>query len=137
MQRFEEIPHTADWSFRAFGRDEQELFQNAAFALFAMEGAQMPDQSPAGATPRTVEVDGVDLESLFVNWLNELLYLQESNRETYYRFQVETLEPTHLRAQVFARPGIHIDKVIKAATFHNLKLEQVPAGWQAVVVVDV
>ena len=38
MKRFEEIPHTADWSFRAFGKDIPELFENAAFAMFALQG---------------------------------------------------------------------------------------------------
>ncbi len=137
MKRYEEIPHTADWSFRAYGRDQREVFENAAFALFAMEGAPMSDRGPAVGTRRAVDVDGLDKESLLVNWLNELLYLQESNRETYHHFEIETFEATRLRAQVVGTPGLHIDKVIKAVTFHNLQLRQTLDGWQAVVVVDV
>ncbi len=137
MKRYEEIPHTADWSFRAFGRDRRELFANAAFALFAMEGAHMSEDKPVRGTRRVVEVDGVDYESLLVNWLNELLYLQESNRETYHHFEIASLEPTHLTAQIVGTPGIRIDKVVKAATFHNLELQQTRDRWEAVVVVDV
>ncbi len=138
MKRFEEIPHTADWSFRAFGRDLRELFANAAHALFAMEGAAMPSQP--GSAPeieRTVAVSGIDYESLLVNWLSELLYLQESNRETYHRFDVQELSPTELRARVHGTPGIEIDKVIKAVTYHGLKIQETPQGWEAVVIVDV
>jgi SHS2 domain-containing protein len=138
MKRFEELPHTADWSFRAFGRNLPELFENAAFAIFSMEGAVSPE--PTSQTPtvkRTVQVSGMDYESLLVNWLSELLYLQESNRETYYRFDIQELSPTTLKAAVYGSPGIHIDKLVKAATYHNLKIEQTQEGWQATVVVDV
>jgi SHS2 domain-containing protein len=133
MQRFEEIAHTADWSFRAFGKDQRELFENAAFAIFALEGA-----SPGGTEiARIVDVPGIYYESLLVNWLTELLWLQESNRETYHRFEIKAMTPTTLRAQVFGVAMTGLNKVIKAVTYHNLKIEQTQEGWQATVVVDV
>ena len=135
MKRFEEIPHTADWSFRAFGTDRNELFENAAHALFVMQGARA--QENTSETSQVLEVSGIDLESLFVNWLSELLYLQEAERKMYGRFHIESLTPTELRAQIFGLPLVHIDKLIKAVTYHNLKIEQTKEGWQAVVVVDV
>ncbi len=134
MKRFEEIPHTADWSFRAFGKDRRELFENAAFAIFSLEGA---DRRAKTEISRTIDVIGIDYESLLVNWLTELLWLQESNRETYHRFQIETITPTELRAQVFGTAITQLNKAIKAVTYHNLKIEQTADGWQAVVVVDV
>jgi SHS2 domain-containing protein len=134
MKRFEEIPHTADWSFRAFGKDLRELFENAAFALFALEGAIANEANEAA---RAVQVTGIDYESLLVNWLSELLYMQESQREVYHRFHVESLTATALRAQVLGTPNTRIDKIIKAVTYHNLKIEQTTNGWEAVVVVDV
>lgn len=161
MKRFEEIPHTADWSFRAFGKDLRELFENAAFAIFTMQGAtsvvisrEQGDREISKAhdeisrrdaarndnqefTPRTVGVSGIDYESLLVNWLTELLWLQESNHETYQRFQIDALSPTELRAQVFGAPITQLDKIIKAVTYHNLKIEQTTSGWEVTVVVDV
>ena len=134
MDRFEEIPHPADWSFRAFGKDLRELFESAAFALFAMQGAASTD---APETARAVEISGIDYESLLVNWLTELLWLQESRREIYPRCQIDALSPTSLRARVFGTPIRQIDKIIKAVTYHNLKIEQTANGWEAVVVVDV
>ncbi len=137
MKRFEEIPHTADWSFRAFGRDLRELFENSAFAVFFMEGATPPESGRTPEQKRTVTVSGIDYESLLVNWLSELLYLQESNRETYHRFDIQELSSTSLKAEVYGTPGIHIDKQVKAVTYHNLNIEQTQEGWQATVVVDV
>ncbi len=133
MKRFEEIPHTADWSFRAFGHDLRELFANAAFAIFALEGAELRKPN----ITRTLQATGIDYESLLVNWLTELLWLQESHQETYHRFQIETLTSTALRAQILGAPMTRLNKVIKAVTYHNLKIEQTKSGWQVVVVVDV
>jgi SHS2 domain-containing protein len=144
MKRFEEIPHTADWSFRAFGKDLRELFENAAFAIFALEGGTSRDlerdaqaREHANETARVVAVRAMDYESLLVNWLTELLWLQESHHETYQRFHIETLSPTALRAQVFGTPMTGLDKIIKAVTYHNLEIKQTREGWQVVVVVDV
>ena len=134
MKRFEEIPHTADWSFRAFGRDLNELFENAAGAIFALEGA-VPEGGAEIA--RTVEIGGIDHESLLVNWLSELLYMQEAHREVYQQFQIEALTPTTLLAHIHGTPYLNLVKVIKAVTYHNLKIEQTANGWEAVVVVDV
>ena len=135
MKRFEEIPHTADWSFRAFGKDLRELFENAAFAIFAMEGAEANCDAPLRCV--AIEVSGIDYESLLVNWLTELLWLQESNHETYHQFRINSLSPTQLRAQVYGKPITKLDKLIKAVTYHNLKIEEAANGWEAVVVVDV
>ncbi len=133
--RFEEIPHTADWSFRVFGREPRELFANAAHALFALEGAT-PRQN-AAEIARTVEVSGLDYEALLVNWLSELLYLQEAYHETYHHFDIEFLSPTALRARVLGTRLGALDKIIKAVTYHNLEIKPTSEGWQATVVVDV
>ncbi|MEW5720373.1 MAG: archease, partial [Chloroflexota bacterium] len=69
--------------------------------------------------------------------LTELLWLQESQRETYLRFHIETLAPTELRAQVFGAPLTHLDKIIKAVTYHNLEITHTAEGWEVVIVVDV
>ncbi len=133
QKRFEELDHTADWAFRAYGRDLNELFENAAYALFALEGVT----SAQTTVTREVNVNGIDYESLLVNWLSELLYLQETRGETYAQFTVERLTPTALRAKIQGAPSGPLNKFVKAITYHDLKIEQTPEGWQATVVVDV
>jgi SHS2 domain-containing protein len=133
MKRFEEIEHTADWAFRAYGRDLKELFENAAHALFALEGAAGNHATVA----RQVDVKGIDYESLLVNWLSELLFLQETRGETYSQFAVKNLTATALSATIQGVPSGPLNKFIKAITYHELKIEQTPEGWQATVIVDV
>ncbi len=133
MKRFEELEHTADWAFRAYGQNLEELFENAAYALFALEGVAGGRVS----SERDVSVSGIDYESLLVNWLSELLYLQETRGETYSQFTIQSLRPTALTAKVQGAQSGPLNKFIKAITYHGLKIEQTPEGWQATVVVDV
>lgn len=133
MKRFEEIEHTADWAFRVYGHDLKDLFENAAFALFALEGAS---EHSTGVI-RQVTVRGVDRESLLVNWLSELLFLQETRGETYSEFSIEALTSTDLTATVSGAPSGPLNKFVKAITYHDLHIEETPTGWQATVVVDV
>lgn len=133
MKPFEEVEHTADWAFRAFGRTLPELYENAAYALFALEGTL--DAQPT--VQRTVQVTGVDREALLVNWLNELLYLQETQHETYQKFSIVKLTDTELVATIHGTPSKPITKFVKAVTYHNLQIEETDKGWQATIVVDV
>lgn len=133
MNRFEELEHTADWAFRAHGRTLEELFENAAFALFALEGAN-------GGSPnvtRQVQVQGIDYESLLVNWLSELLYLRETRGETYSRFHIEQLTQTELSATISGAQASPHTMSVKAVTYHDLKIERTAGGWEAKVVLDV
>lgn len=133
MDRYQELDHTADWAFRAFGKHMQELFANAAYALFALEGA-LDAQS---TLTRDIRVEGIDREALLVNWLSELLYLQETHQETYQSFDITKLTDTELEATIQGAQAQPATKFIKAVTYHDLKIEQTERGWQATIVVDV
>ena len=133
MDRYQEIDHTADWSFRAFGRDLPELFRNAAYALFSLEGA-LDAQS---TLTREIHVEAMDREAVLVKWLNELLFLQETQHETYQTFDITFLSDTELRATIHGAPAPPLTKMIKAVTFHDLNIQQTEKGWQATLVVDV
>ena len=133
-RRFEEIEHTADIAIRAWGRDLAELFANAAYGM----ACQMADPQDVPRTvERTIEVEAFDAETLLVSWLNELLYLNERDGDVFVEFKMEQVTPTHLRA--LARGGRPSYQVmgIKAATFHDLRIERTDAGYETTVVFDV
>ncbi len=131
---FRELEHTADRAFVVRGGDLAELFVHSAQALFSAGGAHGEVSLPVS---RTVEVCGADLETLLVNWLNELLYLQETYGESYTRFEIQAFSDRRLRAAIYAAPGARARRVIKAVTFHGLRIERSADGWEAVFVVDV
>ena len=134
IKRFEEIEHTADLALRVYGQDMRELFVNAAHGMFSL----MVEPSVEEPTcEREVELEAIDHESLLVDWLNELIYLHEVEWETYSRFNIETLSPTKLEAHVTGGPTKSKTKAIKAATFHDLRINETANGFVTTIVFDV
>ncbi len=131
---YEELEHAADWSFRVRGRTLCELFTAAARALCRLEHGDHPQ---AFTVTRAVQVEGGDRETLLVNWLNELLYLEQTNHEVYHDFDILTVGNTELHARVRGAPERNAQRHVKAVTFHNLEVKQTADGWEATIVVDV
>jgi riboflavin kinase/FMN adenylyltransferase len=133
-KRFEEIEHTADLALRVYGQDMRELFVNAAHGMFSLM-AEPPLDGPA--REQEVSLEATDYEGLLVDWLNELIYLHEVERETYSRFDFEALSPTRLKAHVAGGLTKSKTKAIKAATFHDLRINETANGFVATIVFDV
>ncbi|MBZ5680488.1 MAG: archease [Acidobacteriia bacterium] len=134
MVSFEEIEHTADWAFRVTGRELGDLLENAARAMQALDGVA-PNGEPSAT--REIEAQGIDRESLLVNWLNEILFLEQTHQLVCERFHIYELNDYRLRARVETRECQESQTHIKAATFHNLKVRETSEGLEAEVVLDV
>jgi SHS2 domain-containing protein len=74
-KRYEILPHPADGKFRAFGRNLEEAFSNAALATasFMWDWTRI---EPRASVP--VRVTGRDREQLLVKFLGEIIYLFET-----------------------------------------------------------
>lgn len=131
---FEEIEHTADRAFRVQGRNFEELLENAARAMSSLD---RPSPSGEPSVVRTIEVEGIDRETLLVNWLNEILYLEQTQGEVYDRFQILESSNRHLHARLGGRQSEGWVTQIKAATFHDLAIKQTPDRLEATIVFDV
>lgn len=136
MERgYREVPHTADVALEVWGRDLAELFANAAAGMFDLAVRAEP-AAPIVAW-REVRLTAPDLETLLVDWLNELLLLSEEHGEAYVSFQVSLPAPGELEARVGAIRAFARRRAVKAATFHNLTIQETPDGYRAVIVFDV
>lgn len=131
---FEEIEHTADRAFRVRGRDLADLLLNAADGMHALERIHSPGERFA---LYDLEIEGIDAESLLVNWLNEILFIEQQHQLVCEKFQILELNGFHVRATVETRKCNDYQSGIKAVTFHNLKVRKTAAGLEAEVVVDV
>jgi SHS2 domain-containing protein len=132
---FEEVGHTADVALRVIAPDLNALFETAARGMFHLMGT---DSGTPMRIARRVELRSGDIESLLVDWLNELLFLQESHNEQYVRFDVEELSETRLVAVARGGPARTLPgRKIKAATFHDLNVTPTPDAHTATVVFDV
>ena len=131
---FEEVDHTADWALRVWGATVPELFVNAARGMYHLVGAERQ----GGATVyRPVNLQALDLETLLVDWLTELLYRLHEHNEAFDTLQIESLTAERLQACVAGGPASPLDKYIKAATFHNLRIIRAKEGYEVTVVFDV
>ncbi|HZP00747.1 MAG TPA: archease [Terriglobia bacterium] len=138
MPRFRWLAHTADIGFEAFGRTREEVFANSALALADLV-IEPDDVQPQEEI--TIQVEGRDAESLLVNWLSEILYLHDSEKWLLREFEILKLNDRSLlakaRGEKFDRARHRIKLMVKAITYHQLKLEKTPEGWRAQVYVDI
>jgi SHS2 domain-containing protein len=140
---YTELEHTADWAIRVWGDDLDALFQHAAAAMFELQGADM-----AAEPNMAIELSctGIDLETLLVAWLSELLFHSEMQDALWTRFQVrvvqaapdtpETYPQWALGARVHGRPGRGHLAHVKAVTYYQLSVAQVKGRWEATVTFD-
>ncbi len=126
---FEIINHTADVGIIAYGADMNEAFANAAKALFSLI-TELDDVEEA--MHRDIELTAPDQESLLVEWLNELIYLFDTENMLFKRFDVTQLSQTQLKARSY---GHKVDSSkhklktgVKAATYHMLKIDKSNGG---------
>jgi SHS2 domain-containing protein len=134
MPPYEELDHTADWSFHVSASTREQLFLEAADALYELGGVKTVPE-PGGE--KTIRLQGDDPESLFVLWLNELLYLVEHDRLALRDMRIEELTDTRLRASGRTAEILSAGKYIKAATYSGLHITETAGVWQATVVLDV
>ena len=141
MKDFEFIEHTADLGIRVKGDTLEGLFENAALCLFSL----MSDYKPEGKIEEKIILEGEDLEELFVTWLNELnsMFFTYKFLPAKYNIKITHDEPQYkvlegvLLGEEFDPYENKISREIKAATYHNLKVEKIDNKWQAEVIFDV
>ena len=137
MTRVHELlEHTADVGIRARGSTLEEAFAAAAEGFAELMGAWFPGRGHE----REVEVEAADRPALLVAWIDELLFLHETEDAVFGAFDVEGVTEESLRARVLvsARGGRELEDVgIKAGTYHRLRVEPDGDGWVAQIYLDV
>jgi SHS2 domain-containing protein len=129
------LDHTSEVQLEVGAPDLAGLFAEAARALarLLLRGAT---GEPAGPARRLV-VESADREALLVDWLNEVLYVAETERWVPAEFEVGAITDTRIEAR--AR-GVEVDEapaLVKAATLHGLRIEETDGGLRAEVIFDV
>ena len=138
MKRFELIDISGDAGIRAFGNNLEEIFLNAAAGMYSLITA------PGSVTPqKSIEVtaESESLEGLLVSWLNELIFHFDTYGFIGKEIHIHELHDTLLSAAVTGEdfvPERHGGGLlIKAATYHKLKIEKKEDHWEAEVIFDI
>jgi SHS2 domain-containing protein len=134
---FRSVPHTADAGFKLWGETLADIFVQGAQALYSLMTDRRRLQN---RQVLEVELAALDQEALLVDWLNHLLYLNDT--KSFFAKQIEVLElsPQRLKARLAGEeldPQRHILKTgVKAATYHNLAISRNNGGWEARIIFD-
>lgn len=135
--RWEHFPHGADIGVRGYGASAAEAFEQAALALTAVV-------TQAAVEPKSrVEIacEAPDLELLFAEWLNAIIYEMAVRGMLFGRFAVR-IAGTRLEGTVWGEPvdvARHAPACEpKGATYTALKVAADDNGvWSAGCIVDV
>ena len=133
---WEHFPHDADIGVSGWGMTPAEAFEQAAQALTAIV-------TRVAIAPRvTVQVacDAPDIELLFVEWLNAIIYEMAVRKMLFGRFVVQIADH-QLIGTMWGEP-VDVTRHApacepKGATYTALKVEQSGSLWSAACVVDV
>ncbi len=137
MKRFKILDHTADIGLIVYGEDLKSLFENAGEAFFHL----ITDlRKVRRRIERRIEIGKEEFERLMVDWLNELLYLHDTENLLFKGFKVESIGEDGLRARVKGEPfqeGVHVIKTgVKAVTYHQILVEKENGRWKARIIFD-
>ncbi len=122
--RYRLLEHTADAMVEAYGKDLGERFANAAFAMFDL----MTDASkvvPKGELKLVLE--GESKEQLLVDFLQEMLFLHDTEGLVFSEFDVKTdgrkLECA-ARGEKFDEKRHPKRALVKGVTYHGLEFDE-------------
>lgn len=138
MKKYEFFDHTADIGVRVYGGTAEEVFLNAASAMFSLiydiEKVEAKEE-------REITLFGADGKKLLVRWLQELLYLYDAHALLYKDADFLKWNEYALKAKVYFDifdPKKHlIHGEVKNVTYHQLSFGKREDGWYAQIIFDV
>lgn len=134
---FEIIEHTADYGLKVRAKTVEGIFEQTAKGMYSL--ITNPDKVE---TKRSIEIElkGDDIESLLVDFINELLFYTETEGFLLKDLNV-SLNGNNLKAlcrgENFDSERHEIVEAVKAATYHMLKIERKNEGLEATIIFDV
>jgi SHS2 domain-containing protein len=136
MRDFQVLEHTADVGIRASGSSLEETFEAATEGVASILGGWRP----SSGTTKRIEIEPADIGAQLVDWLSEVIYLQESLDSVIGGVHVERVSEDGTTGTVVVAPrgdDVLEGTAVKAITYHQLRVEPTEDGWTAEVYVDV
>lgn len=131
-----ELDHSGDVGLEVWGATRAELLENATRGLCGL----MTWSPVEPVLSRPVEVHAATLADLVVDWLSAVILSAATHAELYARATVETAEEGTAKGTLHgapldpARHELRFD--VKAATYHDIRVEHTPSGYRARVIFD-
>jgi SHS2 domain-containing protein len=137
-QFYEVFEHTADVGIHAYGSTLAELFVHAAQG---MESLMVAPEQVRSLTGREITVEGHDSVSLLIAWLNELIFLFDTEYLLLRDFVIDDISETQLTARATGEPYDEqrhdLSSAIKAVTWHEAAVTHGDEGYKARIIFDI
>jgi SHS2 domain-containing protein len=134
--KFKFLSHTADIKFLAYGRSVEEVFENSALALFN----SLCEKKVKAKSKIVIQAMGNDLEGLMYNFLEEFLFLLDSENFMPSKIKNLHIDKTNfkIKCEVYGDDAVNY-KVshIKAITYNDMFIREERGKWFAQIVLDV
>ncbi len=138
QRAYEVFDHTADVGIHAFGRTLPELFIHAAQG---MESLVVVPEQVRELVSREIAVEGHDIVSLLIAWLNALIFLFDTEYLLFRTFEINAFTETSLRGSASGEPydeqRHELSSAIKAVTWHEAAVEPTGDGYKARIIFDI
>ena len=125
MKTFELLDHEADIGIRSWGKTVEEAFEHGAQAMFSVM-VNLDTVTPHEEIK--IQVGAEDLDSLFVEWLNELLAQRDISEMVFSEFSVDIdkvntqyILTGKAKGEQLLHEKHEIRTEVKAATYFGLK----------------
>jgi SHS2 domain-containing protein len=132
--KFEFLEHTADIKFRAYGRTFANLLENSALAL---SNHLSRNKKISSVTKKKISVSGEDKESLLYNFLEEILFLLDTEQFILSKSKIKVTDNL-ITADL---QGDNVSKYdidhVKAITYSEMYIKKNLKNWECQVVIDV
>lgn len=128
-----EVEHTADWGLEVWAPDLPGLIEEAARGLYDLMGAVVSEESRCH---RQLEIGAEDREQLLVSFLEELLFIADSEDLAFDGFLFNVVD-TNLLARLEGGFLVSRDKEVKAVTYHYLEIQETGRGLETRIIFDV
>jgi SHS2 domain-containing protein len=136
--KFEFLPHTADVKFRAYGKNLEEAFSNAALALTNV----VTESKIEPKVSKTVEVESEDEKALLYDFLEQFLILLDTDSfllSSVSEIKIVKNSTFKLKAEIKGDTDLskyQTETHIKAVTYQEMEIKKEKGKVMVQVILD-
>lgn len=121
------LSHTADIGIKITNNSLTSAFEESVVALLELIFGKKIRNLSSTEIEQTIEVNGYDLDSLFINFMNEILFLIDGKKIIPLKLKVEFTSKSSLNFKFqpyyFSIEQFPIQIYVKAVTYHQLEIK--------------
>jgi len=136
MKKYQILEHKADLKIKVFGKTKEELFENAMVGM--LKAAKYQKKLKSQNSKVKIKIKSMDLPSLLVDFLSEILYLVETKKMVFEKVEFKKFTENEIEAILIGKPLKRMGVHIKGVTYHDLDIHQEKdKTWQATILFDI